>query len=203
MADITVIIGAALSITAGIPGVPTVRGDVTVSLLSLSIGLSLHAPTASVTNDVRTLVTNTRNFGISEYANFGFNSMCKFNGKYLYANSGGIYEGGGDNDNGSQIVASYKTGAVDIYATEKQRLRDAYLTFRSNGDIQLFGVGDEINTRVYPVTGSPGSNIHERRVKFERGIKDRHFNFGISNVNGSTLEVDSVKILSEPIRKRR
>ncbi len=182
---------------------PTITGDVANDIISSGMSLSLHAPSISVTDDIKSLVTNTRNFAISEYTNFAFNSMCQFNGKYLYARANGIYEGGGNDDNGTQIEASYKTGVIDTYTTEIQRLRDAYLSFRSNGSIQLFSVGEEINARAYFITTSVGSTIHERRVKFERGIKDRHFNFGISNVNGSTLEVDSVKILTEPLRKRR
>jgi hypothetical protein len=172
-------------------------------MIKQELGLSSHAPTISITDDIRILVINTRNFAISEYSNFGFNSMCKFNGKYLYAKSDGIYEEGGNDDNGTQIDASYKTGAVDIYATEVRRLRDAFLNIRSNGDIQLFSVGDEVNTRTYPISLSTAGTIHERRVKFERGIRDRHLSFGVSNVNGSTLEVSSIKILTEPIRKRR
>ncbi len=197
-----------LSLSVAVAGIPVISGDAFLllpdtSMPSQGLGLSLNAPTVNITDDIRILVTNTRNFAITEYSNFAFNSMCKFNGKFLYAKSDGIYEGGGDTDNGTQIVASYKTGAIDTYTTEVQRLRDAYLTFRSDGDVQLFSVGDEINTRAYTITGSPATTIHERRVKFERGIKDRHFNLGISNVNGSTLEADSIKVLTEPIRKRR
>jgi hypothetical protein len=197
-----------LAFSMAIPGLPIISGDAIlllpgISMISQETGLSIHAPSINVTNDIRIIVTNTRNFAISEYTNFGFNSMCLFNGKYLYANSSGIYEAGGDNDNGTQIDASYKTGAIDIYTTEIQRLRDVYLSFRSDGDIQLFSVGDEINPRTYFITPTTASTIHERRVKFEKGIKDRHFNFGVSNINGSTLEIDSIEILTEPIRKRR
>ncbi len=197
-----------LTLGASMPGAPVVLGDAILlrpdtTMISQEVGLSLHAPSINIENDTKTIVSNTRNFAISEYTNFGFNSMCKFNGKYLYANSNGIYEGGGGNDDGAQIHASYKTGAIDTYTTEIQRLRNCYLIFRSDGDIQLFSVGDEINARAYYISSSVGSTIHERRVKLERGIRDRHFNFGISNINGSSLEVDSAKILSEPIKKRR
>ncbi len=202
-----IILPLALGIT--IATVPPVISGSTVLLLPnqtmivLESNLSLHAPSINITNDIKILVTNTRNFAISEYSNFTFNSMCLFNGKYLYAKADGIYEGGGNNDNGTQIDASYKSGVIDTYTTEVQRLKDAYLSFRSDGDVQLFSVGDEINARAYFITTSVGSTIHERRVKFEKGIKDRHFNIGISNVSGSTLEVDSIKVLTEPIRKRR
>jgi hypothetical protein len=205
--DVFVNIGAALSLSLAI-GSTVISGDAVLlapdkTMIFLGMGLSLHAPTINITDDVRIIVLNARNFAISEYGAFAFNSMCKFNGKYLYAKADGIYEKGGDNDNGANIDASYKTGAIDTYTTEVQKLREAFLTFRSNGDIQLFSVGDEENAREYTIAANPGTAIHERRVKFERGIRDRHFNFGISNIDGSTLEVDSAKILSEPIRKRR
>lgn len=204
--DLTVGVG---SLSLGLAqGIPTVMSDAILllpdtSMIILPMSLRLHQPIVSVTNDIKTIVTNARNFAISEYGSFAYNSMCKFNGKYLYAKADGIYEGGGDDDNGTKIEASYKTGSVDIFATEIQKLRNAYMNFRSDGDVQLFSVGDELNTRWRTIANSTPNTIHERRVKFERGIRQRHFNFGVSNINGSTLEIDSIKILTEPVRKRR
>ncbi len=151
----------------------------------------------------KTVVTNTRTFAISEYSNFAFNSMAKFNGKYLYAKADGIYEGGGENDNGTIIEAGYKTGAIDIFATEIQKLRNVFINYRSNGDIQIFTVGNEINIRWYLIPNSSLDTVHERRRKFERGIRDNHFSFGVANVNGANFEIKSAEILTEPIRKRR
>ncbi len=186
----------------------TIMGDATlllpgVPMILLESALSLHAPGIAVTDDIKIIVTNARTFAISEYAAMAFNSMAKFNGKYLYAKANGIYEGGGDDDDGADIIASYKTGSFDINATEVQKLRNAFLNFRSSGDIQLFSVGNEINTRLYNITNSTADTMHERRAKFERGIRDNHFSFGISNVNGSSFEIKTAKILTEPIRKRR
>jgi hypothetical protein len=197
-----VLISGAIAITATAED-PTINVDMSTFLSGLSLSLSLPAPTINITGGKKTLVANSRNFAISEYSSFAFNSMGRLNGKFLYANAGGIYEGGGDDDDGTKIDASYKTGAIDIFTTEKQLLRDSYLNFRSDGDIQLFSVGEELNLRAYTITNSANATLHERRVKFERGIKDRHFSFGVSNINGSTLEVDTARILTEPVRKRR
>jgi hypothetical protein len=187
---------------------PDISIDVSVNVIisdleHVSMSLDVVAFEDITSTGVKNIVTNTRNFAISEYNNFAFNSMARFNNKYLFARADGIYEGGGSNDDGTNIDASYKTGAIDTYATEVQRLRNAYLTFRSNADIQLFSVGDESNSRAYTITNSTQALIHERRVKFERGIRDRYFNFGISNIKGSTFGIRTAKVLSEPIRKRR
>ena len=225
MANLTVTIGAELSLTAaqeaiiytddiavagsvlsltGAVNAVGMTGDVTIDeIQNASMSLDITALGDITTDGVKNIVTNARNFAITEYSNFPFNSMAKFNGKYVYAKADGIYEGGGSDDNGTNIEASYKTGAIDMYATEVQRLRDAYLTFRASGDIQLFSVGDEDNSRAYNITNNEPVVIQERRVKFERGIRDRYFNFGVSNVNGSTFGMRTVKVLSEPIRKRR
>jgi hypothetical protein len=213
---ITIVAGADLSVsvlaqTLGIDVsalAPTILSDVTlllpgIPMITIEMSLGLHAPEVSITDDIKIVVTNARTFAISEYTAFPFNSMTKFNGKYLYARADGIYEGGGDNDDGAEIDASYKTGSVDINATEVQKLRNAFLNFRSDGDVQLFSVGNEVNARAYNVVNSTSGTMHERRVKFERGIRDNHFSFGISNKNGSSFEVKSAKILTEPIRKRR
>lgn len=208
MADIT-ITPAALTLAADVAALPaTMAGDVTlflpgVSMIILETSLSLYAPEVNITDDIKFVVTNARTFAISEYAAFAFNSMAKLNGKYLYAKADGIYEGGGDDDDGNDIIASYKTGAFDINATEVQKLRNIFLNFRSDGDIQIFSVGNEVNTRSYTIVNSTSNTIHERREKFERGIRDNHFSFGISNINGSSFEIKSAKILTEPIRKRR
>jgi hypothetical protein len=204
VADQTVIISAELTFTLA-QAVPSMAGDVALGSVINPLGssLSLNPVAINITDDIKFIVTNVNNFAISEYAALAFNSMAKFNGKYLYAKADGIYEGGGDDDNGTRIDASYKTGQIDIYRTEIQRIREAFLNFRSDGDIQFFNVSEGLTARAYLITNSTPDTLHERRVKLERGIKDRHFNFGVSNVNGSTLEIDTAKVLTEPLRKRR
>lgn len=192
----------ALSLTAS-QSVPSMAGGVVVAVLVRDVSAQLPSSDIVVSGSVSTVVVNARNFAIGEYSNFAYNSMAKFNGKYLYARADGIYEGGGNNDNGTDINASYKTGVIDVYIKHKQRLRDAYLEFRSDGNVELFTVGDEVNPRHYTVVSSVDGTLHERRIKFERGIRDRRFNFGISNINGASLEIVSARILTEPIRKRR
>ena len=108
-------------------------------------------------------------------------------------------------------MASLKTGTIDTYSDTINRLRDGYVTFRSDGDILLKTIGNKINERLYPIANSVINKIHERRIKgatntsgsFERGIKDRYFSFELLNVNGSSMDIDKLRIAMEPIKKRR
>ena len=50
-------------------------------------------------------------------------------------------------------------------------------------------------------TGLEG--INERRVKFERGIRNRFFDFKIQNIAGSQIEIDRLTITLEPVVSKR
>ena len=199
MADVTNT-PSALSITASLL-TTTYRVDMTVSPSVLSISVSILAP--SDITDNKSVCMNTKTLAVTEYVNFNYNSFTFFNGKYLALNKTGIFELGGNDDDGDDIVASLKTGTIDTYGENINRLRDGYVTFRSDGDILLKDVGDETNERTYTIINSTSGLIHERRIKFQRGIKDRYFSFELSNVNGSSMDIDKLRIAMEPIKKRR
>jgi hypothetical protein len=173
----------------------------TVSPSVLSALMSILTPT-DITDNKSTCI-NTKTLAVTQYVNFNFNSYTKFNGKYIALNKTGICELGGDDDNGEDIVANVKTGTIDTYGENINRLRDGYVTFRSDGDILLTIVGDETNERTYTINNSTTNTIHERRIKFQRGIRDRYFSFELSNVSGSSMDIDKLRIAMEPIRKRR
>ncbi len=167
-----------------------------------------------------TLVMNTINFAVTEYLNYAFNSFTRFNGKDLAANQNGIYELDNTNVDTPKvghvhvppqlhfdeyvIKAHIKSGQVDVYNGTVQRLRNAFLSYESDGDVRMTSVADKAATRTYYLGFQVAiSGIRERRIKFERGIKNRRFDFKIENINGSSLEIDGLTILTEPIISKR
>ncbi len=147
------------------------------------------------------VVLNTNNDAVSEYLNYGFNSMTRFNGQFLVADQNGIYEQDASNEDegGYKIKSAIKTGEINIYNDNIQRLRNAWLSYESDGDIQVVTRADQIITRRYLLPLQDSNGIDERRIKFERGIKDRVFDFKIENVNGSSMDIKSLLILLEPL----
>jgi hypothetical protein len=155
------------------------------------------------------VVMNTKNLAVSEYIGYGFNSMTEFNGAYLIADQNGVYEADtSDTDNAGidnyAIKAHIKTGRIDIHKNNKNKLANAWINYQTDGSIQMVSTGDKKATRTYLLPYHSGlSGINERRVKFEKGIRNRFFDFKIQNIIGSQLEIDKLTIMLEPVVSKR
>jgi hypothetical protein len=155
-------------------------------------------------------VMNTKNFAVSEYKDFAFNSMTRFNGSDIVAGQNGIYELD-DTDSDDTDVDNYKikchikTGVVDTYDRVVSRMRDAYLTYRGEDAMELSVLADKSSNRHYTIENNYSNDnlIKIKRIKFERGIKNRHFDFKIANIVGGALEIEKLKIALEPILSKR
>ena len=148
------------------------------------------------------VVMNTKINAVSEYEDYAFNSYTRFNGVNLAANQNGIYElDETSQDEGTYVIKAHiKSGEIDTYNGTIQRLRNAYLSHESDGDLQMVTKADDTITRKYSlVKPQDSSGIIERRIKFEKGIKDRVFDFKIENVNGSSMDIESMRVMLEPI----
>lgn len=176
----------------------TIIGSITLPLISLSARAYKGSPPECV-------VMNTKLSAISEYKDYAFNSYARFNGVDLAANQNGIYSRDtSSTDNAGvddyKIKAHIRTGRIDVYDGMVQRLRNAYLSHESDGDLQFVTKADDTISRKYALVKQQDSaGIIERRIKFERGIRNRVFDFKVENIDGSSMEVDSFNIMLEPI----
>ena len=148
---------------------------------------------------------NISHFGISEYTDFPFNSFANFNGKLLAA--GGIIQKGiwsieGKKDNGMPINIRIRTGSHDFFRGIMRRIRDTWITFRSNGPILFRFIPDETRDPIDRIVDG-NKEIHETRVRPPLGLKNRFFTFEVQNINGSDLDLDSFAVDAEDLRKTR
>ena len=144
---------------------------------------------------------NASHFAVTEYKDFPFNSFAYFNGVYLGANSQGIFALEGNNDNGGKIDSLVELPPVDFGAGFVKRARDAWLTYRADGQLVLILRLDEHETWESALQ-LPQGRSHEERVKIARGIKNRFIAFGIRNEMGCDFDIESIRILVEPVQKR-
>jgi hypothetical protein len=154
-----------------------------------------------------TLVMNTKTGAMSEYAGYEFNSYCQFNDSVLLAGSEGIYEANNTDHDGYQgftILSRIRTGEVDTHVDGKaNKMRNAFICYESDGGVRLSTTGDGSVSRSYPVLTENVDGVIERRVKFERGIRNRIFDIKIENISGAKLQLEKVVITLEPIQSRR
>jgi hypothetical protein len=154
-----------------------------------------------------TLVMNTKTGAMSEYAGYEFNSYCQFNDSVLLAGSKGIYEADNTDHDGYQgftILSRIRTGQFDTHINGKtNKLRNGFVTYESDGGVRLSTTGDGTVARAYPMLTENINGVIERRVKFERGIRNRIFDLKIENISGAKLQLEKVVLTLEPIQSMR
>jgi len=148
---------------------------------------------------------NLSHFGVTEYNNYPFNSFCDYRGTGIYigASEDGIFLLDGEDDNGVKIDAAIQVGTEDLWRDVIKRLREGFTVIRG-GPLRLQIVLDE--GRLEPVIRdllSVRDVIHEERIKFPRGLKNRFVSFIWSNLGGSDFDLESFRAMVDPITHRK
>lgn len=130
----------------------------------------------------------------SQYANYNFNSMCKFNGYYLGANESGIFMlDSGDLDNTAQIEAFFELVTSDYGVPNQKRWRTMYIGYETEGNLTLIVKDDDNNERQYTLEPIfAGLEQHSGKVSIGRDGKGRYWMVRIENVNGVDFSVDRI-----------
>ena len=163
-------------------------GNLAVTIPMLK--LSLSATPFSYLN----LVMNIRNRALTEYTNYNFNSFCRFNGKHLGATSTKIHDlDTGDTDDGDLIDWNFRTGYLDLEQKFKKRLRQAWFSYKSNGDLIVTIVLPAGTEYEYDLEGYEETE-NGVRVKFGKGIRSKYIALDVRNVTGSSVVIDALRL---------
>jgi hypothetical protein len=148
---------------------------------------------------------NISNFGLTNYNNYNYIGLCTFKGKQLGCDDTGIYEMDRArlDDNGTDINLTIRTGFLYLEKNNVLiRVRNAILGYQSNGDLVLTVITE--NEERYDYSVDRISNDDEgSRIKFGKGLKNRYLMLEISNIGGSTMELDKIKVYGEPVRHKK
>lgn len=151
-------------------------------------------------NDYLVYAMNTQTNSVTEYDNFIFNSMSE----NLAVSSDGIYELSGNDDDGTAIDASIKTGLLDFGESHLKKVPYAYLGIDSDGEVLLKAVS--VNRGVkeehwYRVVISNDA-FDTTRVDLGKGVKSRYWQFELVNNNGADFELESMELLPLVLSRR-
>jgi hypothetical protein len=184
----------------------TVVLDDTLSLSQIINGLINEGISFSValTLDGETYlawVMNTETYGVTNYENFRFNSMCGFDGAYYATDGTKIYRLDGPTDDGTAIDAEISLGASDFGSAFLKRMERAYLGLRADGQMVLKVITDEKAEDWYTLESVP-SALGESHVKIGKGLKARYWRLALRNKGGSDFTLDSLRLIPLKLSRR-
>jgi hypothetical protein len=209
-ANLPLLRGSATGLT-GILGVmradlPILSGTATGRTLAKGIGIAFlpmligHAHGKEIAASFVALVMNPRNFAVSEYEGFSFNSFALFDDQYLAAGVAGIYIiGGASKDGNSNIDAELKTGQLGMGSMKP---RDVYLSGKSDGQM-LVTLSENEDTPNNAKVDYLLETLGIDRAKVPRGMKPDYLQVGIKNVSGSDFDLDGMEIDAESLTRKK
>lgn len=147
---------------------------------------------ASLTPRIISYALNLRSLGLSEYANYNFNSLCVINGKSFGASSTGLYLLEGTTDAGEHIDAHVTFPLTDFGIDNEKRVRSVYFGGSFGRTMYLHVWTNEGIERVRLFR----SSIQRKRkavVLVGRGAEGEYWQFKVSNHRGSMFELDTLE----------
>jgi hypothetical protein len=138
----------------------------------------------------------------SQYANYNFNSMCRFNGVDLGANENGIFKlDDGDFDYSDattyeSIEAFIELPTSDWGIEHQKRIRSVHLGIETNGELLLTLTDDEgVDHRYDVVPDFVAHKQHSVRITAGRNNgKGRYWRVRLDNINGADFSLNNLRI---------
>jgi hypothetical protein len=128
-----------------------------------------------------------------QYCNYDFNSHCMLDGIDLVAGPSGVFSLGGDNDNGTEISAKFRTLLSDFGSSILKRVRRLLLGMEATGDMTVTLENDQENPRSYTIDNSNYDRTGSCDVFIGRNGLGRYWSFEFENVDGCDFRIDKIE----------
>lgn len=171
----------------------TARLDATVLAVEV---VEARSQTWFTDTTVKAWVMNTETTAGSWYDNFCFESVASVRGVEFAVGPDGIYQLSGDTDQGRGIDAEVVSGLHDFGAPQVKRLDNMYFGYTSAGQLA-------VKAEVYESGRPPSTNLLEQRaaaaprnsrVTPGKGLWGRYWRLTISNVSGTSFEINDASV---------
>jgi hypothetical protein len=153
-----------------------------------------------------TLVMNTRNTALTEFAGFEFNSYCEFpKGVFLGAGTSGLYQlfNGAETDDGASIPCRLRMGTTDLGEMNKKHVCDGYINYRGDGILEILLEADEQDIPdVTNVIGLGNMQLRDYRFKCSKFRNGRNWRITIQNKDGSSMDVNEIALFYDILTRR-
>lgn len=161
-------------------------------------GIDLAAAYLSPGGGVTTWAVNAHNGATTEYTNYDFNSFATVGNRYLGASATGLYELLGDDDAGTDIIATIRSGLAQFAGTHLAAFKAAYLGVTGGGDYVLRIIDGQGHSWDYAVVAESGRST---KVKVGKGLRARYFAFELIST-GQDFDLDLVEFVPVVMQRR-
>lgn len=167
-------------------------------LFSQTLSEEIQAEVLIATPDgVTTWAINTRTGAVTEYGNYDFTSFAKLGRRYIGTARDGLYELTGDDDEGEDIIATLKSGAIQFSGTRFSGMRAIYLGINGEGEFFLRLTAGSGETYLYRLLARDMENT---KVWVGKGLRHRYMTYELVST-GQDFDLDSIEFV--PMRPRR
>lgn len=198
--------------TVAMFSIPVTEGINTNSVLnansiikeSIDEGVSFYLSIRFASDELESFsgwVMNTKNFSVSNYDNYPFNSFAKIADHYYGANQNGLYRLDGTTDDGEDINANIIVGLTDLGDSRTNRLRSAHIGLRSDGDI-VFRVISDDNTTSYFTLETSNEKLSRHKIPIGRTHSSTYWQFELTNKDGSDFELSEIIFIPIVLNRR-
>lgn len=146
---------------------------------------------------MQTVRTNLTNNVSSQYTNYDFNSMCRFNGKILGASGAGLFSlNEGTDDDGTDIDGYFTLLKSDFASMDEKRLRFIHCNYSSNGNIAAsVELDDDVTSSDIPFITNTSKGYQINRIETPRNLGwFSNCAITIKNVDGSSLSIKHIDV---------
>lgn len=165
---------------------------------TLTDGVTISAGFVDPSGGFTTWAINTRTRSVTQYSNWAFNGFANVGHKYLGSASDGLYEIGGNTDNGTNIVARIKGGFAQFAGSHLASLKAVYLGMRGTGQLVMNIETADGRTYTYQTVQQ---NMNTTRIRVGKGLRARYYSFELVTA-GQDFDLDSVEFIPLAAQRR-
>ncbi|MGV8917838.1 MAG: hypothetical protein ACOH2R_08570 [Pseudomonas sp.] len=158
--------------------------------LLIQSGLNLSNDLSQAKQDILQYATNIATGAVTRYSGFGFTSFCNV-GQDLYATrQDGLYQIGGNTDNGELLSCLIDFAADDQGTARTKRLDNIFIGLTTDGRPLAKLKDDAGREIIYRLTQRDSS---EARVDPAKGVSSRYWHLRLEVEGASYAEIDNIE----------
>jgi hypothetical protein len=158
-------------------------------------------------SDRLTIALNLTNKAASQYTSMPFDSAVEFNGKLVFFGDTGIFEEGGQTDNGVEIAAWVDTRLHDFGDRGQKSIEAFDCGYESAGPLSLTLTGDEDSAHARAFTLTPvlsGQKQQDGMVTLRKCAYGdaRYWGVRVANTAGCDFSLDFLALAPVFLKRR-